>query len=183
VLGGKDLAEVVDRFSGLASQPAPVSDRLASFRAAMDGSGVKWSTSWQHADLAVGNVLLHRGELRLLDWEHASGESQPWFDLAQAPGATARLAKRQSGAESSREAAMTTLGGSKWAGEVLRTEMERVWDNRMPLGWAVALASMATAIRQVEDARMGAEDWTEFSVALISDDELRRELPWMVPDW
>jgi hypothetical protein len=78
---------------------------------------------------------------------------------------------------------MSTLGGSKWAGEVLRTEMERVWDNRMPLGWAVALASMATAIRQVEDARMGAEDWTEFAVALMSDDELRRELPWMVPDW
>jgi hypothetical protein len=183
VLGGGDLAHVVDRFRGLASQPTLVSDRLTSFRNAIESSGIKWSTSWQHADLAVGNVLVHRGELRLLDWEHASATSQPWFDLAQAPGASARLAKRQSGAGSSREAAMRALGSSRWAGEVLRAEMEGVWDNRMPLGWAVALASMATAIRQVEDARMGAEDWTEFTTALMSDDELRRELPWMVPDW
>jgi hypothetical protein len=182
-LGGTDLADVVDRFSGLASQPSPVADRLASFRSAVGSSGIRWSPSWQHADLAVGNVLIHRGELRLLDWEHASASSQPWFDLAQSPGATARLAKRQSGAESSREAALRALGRSRWAGEVLRTEMERIWDNRMPLGWAVALASMATATRQVEEARMGAEDWTEFTIALFSDDDLRRELPWMVPDW
>jgi hypothetical protein len=183
VLGGRDLADVVDRFSGLASQPTRVSDRVASFRTAVESSGIKWSTSWQHADLAVGNVLLHRGELRLLDWEHASETSQPWFDVAQAPGATARLAKRQSGVESSREAAIRALAGSSWAGEVLRTEIGRVWDDRIPVGWAVALASMATAIRQVEDSRMGAEDWTEFTVALLSDEELRRELSWLVPHW
>jgi len=182
-LDGSHLAEIVDRYMALAPQSAEVGGRLQSFRDAVAESGVAWSTSWQHADLAVGNVLIHRGDLRLLDWEHASDRSQPWFDLAQSVGATARLAKRQSGAPSSRSAAMSALGRSGWAGTVLRAEIERSWDNRMPLGWVIALSSMATAIRQAEDARMGAEDWTEFAAALVTDDELRFELPWMVPDW
>jgi hypothetical protein len=42
---------------------------------------------------------------------------------------------------------------------------------------------MATAIRQADDARMGAEDWSELTAALLADDELRAEVPWMVPDW
>jgi aminoglycoside phosphotransferase (APT) family kinase protein len=174
---------VVDRYIGLGPLPTQTADRLSTFRSAVDTSGITWSRCWQHSDLAVGNVLFHRGELRLLDWEHASADSQPWFDLAQSPGATARLAKRQMGADSSREAAMRALGRSGWAGDVLRTEIERVWDNRMPLGWAVALTSMATAIRQAQDARMGAEDWTELTAALLADDELRTELSWMVPVW
>jgi hypothetical protein len=182
-LGGSALAEVVDRYASLVPHRGVALDRLSSFRSALDTSGIEWAHAWQHADLAVGNVLFHRGELRLLDWEHASAESQPWFDLAQSPGATARLAKRQTGAASSREAAMRALGRSGWAGQVLRAELDRIWDNRMPLGWAVALASMATAIRQADDARMGAEDWTELTAALFTDDELRAELPWMVPVW
>ncbi len=182
-LDGSHLAEIIDRYIGLVTHSAEVEGRLRSFRDAVSTSGIAWSTSWQHADLAVGNVLMHRGELRLLDWEHASDRSQPWFDLAQSAGATARLAKRQSGADSSRAAAMTALGRSGWAGAVLRAEMERAWDNRMPLGWVIALSSMATAIRQADDTRMGAEDWTEFASALVADNELRSELPWMVPDW
>ena len=182
-LDGSHLAEIVDRYIGLASHSTDVEGRVRSFRDAVAGSGIAWSTSWQHADLAVGNVLMHRGELRLLDWEHASDKSQPWFDLAQSVGATARLAKRQSGAASSRVAAMSTLGRSGWAGPVLRAEIEGAWDNRMPLGWVIALSSMATAIRQADDTRMGAEDWTEFAAALVADKELRSELPWMVPDW
>ncbi|MET0565127.1 MAG: phosphotransferase [Acidimicrobiia bacterium] len=182
-LDGSHLAEVVDRYIVLAPLSAEAGGRLRSFRGALAESGVTWSTSWQHADLAVGNVLMHRGNLRLLDWEHASDRSQPWFDLAHSVGATSRLAKRQSGAASSRFAAMSALGRSGWAGPVLREELERSWDNRMPLGWVIALSSMATAIRQAEDARMGADDWTEFAAALVADDELRFELPWMVPDW
>jgi hypothetical protein len=182
-LDGSALADLVDRYVALGPLAGPAADRAASFRRSVDASGIEWSHSWQHADLAVGNVLIHRGELRLLDREHASAESQPWFDLAQSPGATARLAKRQTGAGSSRDAAMRALGRSGWAGGLLRMEMERVWDDRMPLGWAVALASMATAIRQADDARMGAEDWSELTAALLADDELRAEVPWMVPDW
>ena len=182
-LNGSDLAAIVDRYLGLVSHSAETGERLKSFRDAVAESGIGWSTSWQHADLAVGNVLMHRGELRLLDWEHASDRSQPWFDLAQSVGATARLAKRQSGAASARDAAMSAIGRSGWAGDVLRAELERAWDNRIPLGWVIALSSMATAIRQADDSRMGAEDWTEFAAALVADNELRSELPWMVPDW
>jgi hypothetical protein len=182
-LDGSALADIVDRYTRLGPQPGSTADRLTSFRSAVEASGIVWSPSWQHADLAVGNVLFHRGEIRLLDWEHASAESQPWFDLAQSPGATARLAKRQMGAGSSREAAMRALGRSGWAGEVLRSEMESAREDRIPVGWAVALASMATAVRQADDARMGAEDWSELTAALLADDELRAELPWMVPDW
>jgi hypothetical protein len=61
--------------------------------------------------------------------------------------------------------------------------MESAREDRIPVGWAVALASMATAVRQTDDARMGAEDWSELTAALLADDELRAELPWMVPDW
>jgi hypothetical protein len=183
LLDGSHLAEIVDRFASLPLDSPGLDERLPGFRRAVEESGIQWSTSWQHADLAVGNVLIHRGELRLLDWEHADQQSQPWFDIAQSPGATARLAKRQSGLGSSRAAALAALGGSGWAGEVLRAEMEGTWDHPLPMGWAIALSSMATAIRQRDDARMGAEDWMELSAALIADDELRAALPWMVPDW
>ena len=71
-LDGSHLAEIVDRYIGLVSHSTDVEGRVRSFRDAVAGSGIAWSTSWQHADLAVGNVLMHRGELRLLDWEHAS---------------------------------------------------------------------------------------------------------------
>lgn len=176
------LAEIVDRFLAVAT-PAPEAEgQIAAFREAVSSSQVSWKPCWQHCDLAVGNVLVDRRRMRFLDWEHASDRSQPWFDMTQSVGASARLAKRQSGASTSREAAILALGKGRWAGDILRSELAAAWDFDLPLGWGVALTTMATSVRQHDDDRMGAEDWIDFAIALFNDSELRSHLPWAVPE-
>ena len=162
-LDGSHLAEIVDSVHRPAPQSAEAGVRLRSFRDAVAESGGDLSTSWQHADLAVGNVLMHRGDLRLLDWEHASERSQPWFDLAQSGRGNGAAGQAPIGRCVIAVRGHVRLGEIGLAGQVLRAEIERSWDNRMPLGWVIALSSMATAIRQADDARMGADDWTEFA--------------------
>ncbi len=178
------LGELIERFKGAAALPSPkAGDRIDSFRRAVEQSRIRWHPVWQHGDLAVGNVLLRRRTLQCLDWEHAIPRGEPWFDMAQAPGATSRLAHRQSIGRSAREAALSVLAPGHWVGERLQKELQRVWLHPLPLGWAVAVTTMATALRQREDRRMGADDWTDFAATLVVDDEVRSAIPWLVPHW
>lgn len=178
------LGAVIERFKGRAAAPSrKAGDRLDSFRRAIEQSRIRWHPVWQHGDLAVGNVLLRQRTLQCLDWEHAIPQGEPWFDAAQAPAATSRLARRQSIARSAREAALSVLAPGHWVGDRLQEELRHVWHHPLPLGWAVAVTAMATALRQQEDRRMGADDWADFAAALVVDDEVRSAIPWLVPHW
>jgi aminoglycoside phosphotransferase (APT) family kinase protein len=180
-VGAEVLAKRVERFLLTFPQQSRTRRRLERFGAAVEGSRLAWRPAWQHGDLAVGNVLVHRGQLRLLDWEHGRGGREPWFDVSYAPGVTAALGQRQAGFPSLVHAASPVLTG--WAGEVLRAELERVWDYPLPLQWAITLTAMEAAVRRVEHGRRGWAPWAEFAVALVSDGPFREALPWLVPEW
>lgn len=173
------LAEIVDRFAHAYPGRA---ERLASFRRAVGATSIRWSPCWQHRDITVGNVLDDRGNLRLVDWEHASGRSEPWFDLAYAPGAIALLACSQ-GSASVVDAARHVLGSDHWVGATLREEMSGAWRQPVPLHIAVALTAMSTALRRQAEGRLGWVDWAELAVALVGQDDLRRRLDWLAPAW
>jgi hypothetical protein len=178
-----DLQEMIEAFLTV----HPVDERaqrdFRAFGRALGRERIRWTTSWQHRDVAVGNVLAHRGGLRFLDWEHASGRSEPWFDIAYAPGALALLAHRQSGFPSVRDAGLSVLGADAWAGRILRGEMERAWRHPLPLAWAVALAIMSTAVRRQRHGRGGWSNWGELAVCLVADRDFRRTAAWLAPHW
>jgi len=176
------LEEQVDRFVSLSSPPAQVGARVRSFARAVGRARIRWNPVWQHRDVAVGNTLKHRGTYRFLDWEHASAESQPWFDVAYAPGSLTLLAHRQSGSSSVRDAALGCLPTVRWPGQVLRQEMDRTWSHPLPIQWAVALVAMSTALRRHHGGRKGWTDWGEIALCLLADDGFRR-MNWLAPEW
>lgn len=178
-----DLQEVVERF--LALHPVDDSQRrdVRAFGRALGREQTRWTPSWQHRDIAVGNVLSHRRALRFLDWEHASAQSEPWFDIAYAPGALALLAQRQNAFPSVRDAGLSVLGTDAWTGRVLRQEMKRAWRHPLPLSWAVALVVMSTAVRRRSHGRSGWASWGELALCLVADREFRRSASWLAPEW
>jgi hypothetical protein len=179
---GRALGEIVDRFCVAFDLDSVARRNIAAFRSAVENSDVRWHPSWQHGDLAVGNVLLHRGDLRIVDWEHAAEDAEPWFDVSYAPMVTASLGRKQANASSLPEAALLVLGSRSWLGPVLRREMERVWDYSLPLQWAVALTTMRAAVRRAEQGR-GWVTWASFVAASIANREFRVALPWLAPVW
>ena len=178
-----DLLEMVEGFLALYSIDGGASRELRAFSRALGRERIRWTRSWQHRDVAVGNVVTHRGSLRFLDWEHASSSSEPWFDVAYAPGALAFLGHRQSAFPSVREAAVSVLGMDAWAGGILRREMEQAWRHPLPLAWAVALVVMSTAVRRRRRGRGGWTSWGELALCLMADRDFRRAAAWLAPQW
>ena len=178
------LAGVVERFVAMFLEGEPATARrVDSFGTAVAESGIEWLPAWQHQDVAVGNVLEHRGQLRFVDWEHASPGCQPWFDVAYAPIVTSHLAQRVDALPSVREAALAALGATTPIGSLLRMRMEEVWDYPLPLGWGVALTAMIAAMRRVDEGRAGSAEWADLVKMMVCDEDFRSELDWLVPRW
>jgi len=178
--GPSELAQLVEGF--IATLPHEPSLRnVRAFQKAVSESRMTWFAAWQHRDLAVGNVLRYRGNLRVVDWEHASPESEPWYDIASAPGRMCHLALTQLGLSSMKDAALRVLPTDTWHGRILSNEMDSVWAYDVPLGWAVALSAMSVAKRHHDEGRQEPSPWGEFAIALLDDDELRSRASWLVP--
>lgn len=179
----EDLAGVAERFVEAFS----LSDRAAregrAFARAVARAGLRWFPGWQHGDITVGNVLNRGGRLRFVDWEHGGPGSEPWFDIAYAPGAVTLLGRRQANLDSVRESALRVLAPGGWVGNILREEMDRAWHHPLPLGWAVTLTSMRAGLRRRRDGRLGWMDWVEFVSCLLADEEWRTDLAWLAPEW
>lgn len=179
----QELAGRVERFLSVYRGGASALRDIRSFGRAVARARIRWRPAWQHRDISVGNVLVHRGTLRFVDWEHAEAASDPWYDVAYAPCATVLVAQRQRAMPSVRTAAMSVLPADKWAGRLLRTEMERAWSDALPLPWAVALTAVSTALRRERSGRIGWPDWAEFVTAVLADGEFRRRIGWLAPEW
>jgi hypothetical protein len=179
---GSELQEIAERF--LAAYPCHgrTGAEIRAFARSLGRERITWTPSWQHREMSEGNVLIQRGGLRVIDWEHASGRSEPWFDVAYAPGALALLARRQSGVASVRQAALVALGADGWTGRTLRAEMGRAWHHRLPVPWAVALVAMSTALRRGEHGRRWT-DWGDLALCLLVDRDARLALSWLAPEW
>jgi hypothetical protein len=181
--GQERLEALVEQFVSVHNVPEPARSRMLSFGRALGRSRIGWTAGWQHRDVSVGNVLVHRGSLRLVDWEHAAPGCEPWFDIAYAPGAAVMLAQRQGQSASVREAALTALDRRHWLGAVLAGEMEKAWRYPLPLAWGVALTTMGTALRRERNGRVGWADWVDLALLIFSDDEFRDEVGWLAPAW
>ena len=178
-----ELQEVVEAFLAVYPVDDGAQSEFRAFAKAIGRERIRWTPSWQHRDVAVGNVLTHRGALRFLDWEHASARSEPWFDIAYAPGALTLLAQRQDDSPSVRDAGLSVLCMDTWPGRILHQEMERAWRHPLPLAWAVALVVMSTALRRRIHGRRGWTNWAELALCLVADREFRRSADWIAPKW
>lgn len=179
----QELAERVDRFLSVYRDGGSVRRVIRSFGRAVARARIRWRPGWQHRDISPGNALLHHGALRFVDWEHAEAASEPWYDVAYAPCATALVAQRQRGMPSVRRAAVSVLPGDRWVGRLLRREMEHAWPHALPIAWAVALTVLDTALRRERSGRVGWSDWAEFATGMLTDGELRRRIGWLAPEW
>lgn len=182
--GGEEteLVDIGERFLARCLLDGRGASNIQSFLRALGQHRIRWVHTWQHRDLMPSNVLEWRNELRFLDWEHARGDSQPWFDLAYAPGALVVVGRWQSGWEL-RDVAEAQLTETSWVGDILRRRLSEAWDHSLPLPWAVAVTSMETALRQQEEARAGWEQWSQFATLLLNDQALRDRLAWLAPSW
>lgn len=177
------LGDLLDRFVAAFPMDERQLRRFQGFGKALDAGGFQWRPAWQHGDLAVGNVLVHRGSLRLLDWEHARGDAEPWFDVSYAPICSSALGARQAGLASMLDGAPLVLDEERWSGRIMREEMEAVWDYPLPLPWAVAITGIRTTVRRMDQGRRGWLPWGRLTVALLTDDEFRHRVPWLAPHW
>ena len=171
------LGEVVAEFGRLYDVAGREAAHLRAFRARLERERVRWNPSWQHGDVAVGNVLIDNGELRLVDWEAASPDYEPWFDLATAPVAAAILASRQTGCPVM-EAVTSVLPEESWVGRNLTSTMRRYWRWEIPIGWAVALTCMRMAIRRSAQGRTMASDYGTLAMSLIADRSVFARVEW-----
>ena len=178
------LVAVTDRFIHMFFSDEPeVERRIRSFGRTLGRTPIEWRPAWQHQDVAVGNVLDHRGHLRFVDWEHAGAGSQPWFDVAYAPIVTSHLAGRVDRLPSVRSAALAVLRPDTPIGSLLRERMEQVWDYPLPLSWGVTLTAMIAAMRRIDDGRAESPEWVDLVRMMLCDDDFRRQVGWLAPKW
>ena len=178
------LVEVTERFIHMFFSDEPqVERRIRSFGRTLGHTPIEWRPAWQHQDVAVGNVLEHRGQLRFVDWEHAGEGCQPWFDVAYAPIVTSHLAGRVDRLPSVRLAALAVLGSDTPIGLLLQERMEEVWDFPLPLSWGVTLTAMIGAMRRLDDERAESPEWADLVRMMLCDDEFRRHVAWLAPQW
>jgi hypothetical protein len=178
-----ELEELVEGFLNVYRVTGQPGSLLRSFGRSVGRARISWTPCWQHRDISVGNVLFHRGNIRLIDWEHAAGACEPWFDTAYTPGASVLLARRQAGSASVREAALISLNDRHWFGRLLAQEMKKTWQYPLPLPWAVTLTAMSTALRRERNGRVGWTDWADFALCLLADKEFREAASWLAVDW
>lgn len=178
------LAEVAERFAADPDVPSPTAEAARSFGGALTRARVRWEPTWQHGDVSVGNLLMHRRRLRFLDWEHASPTYPPWLDIAFSPAAALVLAWRQQPSGSFADMAGRILARNHWVGSVLASEMDAAWRGfPLPITWAVTLTAMETALRQGGEDRHGKAFWSDFVSTTLTDDVFRRQVGWLSPEW
>jgi hypothetical protein len=61
--------------------------------------------------------------------------------------------------------------------------MEEVWDYPLPLSWGVILTAMIAAMRRIDDGRAESPEWIDLVRMLLCDDEVRRQVAWLAPQW
>lgn len=177
---GAVLADMVHLFAQQFADDSQL-ERLTSFANHLEEAYCSgWIRGWQHGATDVTNALIWRGDIRFVDWEHASADADPWLDVAYAPLALGRMAVRQSPSRPERAVFSEVLDPDGWIGSRLRSAMEDVWDFPVPIPTAVVLAAMQTALRRERQERPWVAD---LATGLLMDSRFRSELSWLAPTW
>lgn len=173
--------DMIERFATSLHPDADLRVALTSFQRAIGRADISVRPCWQHGDVTVGNVLYDRGLVRLVDWEHASPASPAWRDLAYAPAALALLAHRQMGGDV-RGAATQVLRAGAWTETVLKRELVRRWHYDLPVGWAVTLTVLETALQRGR-VRSRVLPWVMLASLLLGNAGSPRFARWLAPRW
>jgi len=129
--------------------------RLAHTLRACDES---FTPRWQHGDLATGNILLGRRTLGLVDWEMASPDLPPWFDLCYLVCA----AMLHSGTESGLPQ------------QLIATVVASRWRTALPIPHAMGLTALQAARRAYTLGRCTHERWLDVAVRSLRTREPSR---------
>lgn len=182
--GPEALVEITENFAATFAEVGPgLAARSRTLGRMIIDESIQWNPAWQHQDVAVGNVLDDGDRLRFVDWEHASADCPPWFDVAFAPVITSHLAMRMDQIPSVKNAALSVLDPGTAIGSILERRMKESWDYPISLSWAVALAAMVGAMRRVDEKREGSTEWAELVWLLLCDDDFRSRVGWLSPQW
>lgn len=173
-------AHRIQRFIDLSNPAKKTRGRLERLSAAMEASDARWLPCWQHGDVASGNVLWHRGRMRLVDWEAASPTHDPWRDDAYLILSLARAAQRTMGSSSVSPAFLGPLGSGSWPGRILESNYREFWPHPIPVGWAVVATTIENALKREKYGTTNAV-WRNLAIDLVSDDRLRTKCNWLVP--
>jgi hypothetical protein len=179
---GQQLADRVHRFIELGGLPAAVVPRIQHLAIAMEQMPVKWSPHWQHGDVAPGNVLWHKGRIRLVDWEAASPAHDPWRDDAYLLLSLGRATQHETGVSSVGSAIRAAFGSQSWAGRVAESSYRESWPHPIPVGWALISTTIEHALER-EEYGATTPFWRDLAVDLLFDQDLRDSCGWLVPHW
>ena len=174
-LESSSVGRWAEQFCATDFVPTAARDALSSMLA--DGAlSASWPQVWQHGDVASGNVLYHRGQVRLVDWEASSSTHPPWHDDAYLLLSLARTVDRTR----TRDGLLRSLSNRSYAGSALSEVYRADWPHPVPLG----LALLLTALQQAGDpdaTGYTSSHWTQLAVDLLIDETLRAECEWLVP--
>lgn len=165
-------------FRSLGSVSTSAQERLSELERSLDACPSRYTPSWQHGDVAPGNLLLGRSGARLVDWEAARPDHPPWFDVTYSWLTLARLVQRQGGDWSARRALTHLYKENGWLGGHLARQTQQAWPHELPRGWAATLVAVDLAT-MYGDA--GVAVWSPYIEALLTDDTVRAQCRWMVP--
>lgn len=172
------LSDQLASFRSLGSVSDQARERLSALEQRVATATGQYTPSWQHGDVAPGNLLVSRSGPRLIDWEAAGPHHQPWFDAAYSWLTIARLTQRQ-GSDWSASRALAHLHGEEgWLGRRLARETQRGWDHELPHRWAATFVAVELALTY---GQAGQAAWSPYVEAMLTDDSVRSRCTWMVP--
>lgn len=179
VVRTRDLIDVVDRFSEAFPTTQATRHALDVFRDRISTADLQEKTCWQHGDVSPGNVLIHKGQARLTDWEHANGRSEPWRDAAQIPSTLYLRASAGDPEANATEVAARSLGSSSRSGRALKSSLEAHWDYSTPLSWAVLISTMRQALQTRWLSPTSGNQETTLAHLLLAPGAAGSELDWL----
>jgi len=157
------FVDTAEEFTAEFDPPPQVIDGLnrASNMAVLEG--FEWQQGWQHADLAVGNVLEARdGSFAILDWENARSDRPMWFDRLSMLGLTAALARQQQHDRLTLlDAARQLLQADHWTGPMLRQILAAGTYPSSLARVAFLESAMTAALVRLRDGRALAEEFAQ----------------------
>jgi hypothetical protein len=174
-----DLIDVADRFSEAFPVTQATCHALDVFRDRISSADLQEKACWQHGDISPGNVLIHKGQARLTDWEHANSRSEPWRDAAQIPSTLyVRAFAEEPGADATR-LAVRSLGSSSRTGRAVKSSLEAHWDYSIPLSWAVLISTMRQALQTRRLSSASGNPEATLAHLLLSPGAAGQELDWL----
>lgn len=179
VVRNHDLIEVVDRFSEAFPPTEATRHALDVFRDRISRTDLQEKACWQHGDISPGNVLIHKGQARLTDWEHADGRSEPWRDAAQIPSTLYVRAFAEDPEANATRLAARSLGSRSRSGRALKSSLEAHWDYSTPLSWAVLISTMRQALQTRWLSPTGGNPEATLAHLLLAPGAADTELDWL----